>query len=154
MSKYALMVFRKDCMGCHACEVACKQEHGLGVGPRLVRVLERGADFFPVYCHHCAEAPCGRACPVEAISRTAEGVVLIDEGVCIGCGECIPACPFGAMQFDEERGRAVKCDLCVHRLREGRAPACSTVCGTRCIAWGGSQQLVDRAVSEAVRGRV
>ena len=111
MAKYSLMFFRKDCMGCHACEVACKMEHGLGVGPRLVRVLENGPDFFPVYCHHCADAPCRRACPVDAITKTAEGIVLIDENLCIGCGECIEACPFGAMQFDEDRGLAVKCDL-------------------------------------------
>lgn len=153
MAKYSLMFFRKDCMGCHACEVACKMEHGLGVGPRLVRVLENGPDFFPVYCHHCADAPCRRACPVEAITKTAEGIVLIDDALCIGCGECIEACPFGAMQFDENRGTAVKCDLCVHRLREGMAPACSSVCGTQCIAWGGAQKLVDRAVSEAVLKR-
>lgn len=154
MAKYSLMFFRKDCMGCHACEVACKMEHGLGVGPRLVRVLENGPDFFPVYCHHCADAPCRRACPVDAISKTVDGIVLIDEGLCIGCAECIVACPFGAMQFDEERGLAVKCDLCVHRLRDGRAPACSSVCGTRCISWGSVQKLVDRAVSEAVRGKM
>ncbi len=46
MSKYSLMFHRKDCMGCHACEVACKQEHELGIGPRLVRVFERAPDFF------------------------------------------------------------------------------------------------------------
>jgi Fe-S-cluster-containing dehydrogenase component len=154
MGKYSLMFFRKDCMGCHACEVACKMEHGIGVGPRLVRVLENGPDFFPVYCHHCADAPCRRACPVDAISKTAVGIVLIDEGLCIGCAECIAACPFGAMQFDEERGLAVKCDLCAHRLRDGLAPACSLVCATQCIAWGGTQRIVERAVSEAVRGRV
>jgi len=115
MSKFALMIFRKDCMGCHACEVACKQEHGLGVGPRFIRVLENGPDFFPVYCHHCADAPCLRACPVNAISRNAEGIVLIDRELCIGCRECLPACPFGAMQFDEESEVAVKCDLCIDR---------------------------------------
>ena len=154
MTKYSLMFFRKDCMGCHACEVACKMEHGLGVGPRLVRVLENGPDFFPVYCHHCADAPCRRACPVGAIAKTATGIVLIDPELCIGCGECIEACPFGAMQFDEERGLAVKCDLCAPRVSAGLAPACAAVCATGCIAWGGAQKLVERAVHQAVRGRV
>ena len=153
MSKFVLMIFRKNCMGCHACEVACKQEHGLGVGPRFIRVLENGPDFFPVYCHHCADAPCLRACPANAISRNAEGVVLIDRELCIGCRECIPACPFGAMQFDEESEVAVKCDLCIDRLKVGLTPACSSVCGTQCIAWGGTQRLVERAVSEAVLKR-
>ena len=49
MAKVSLMFYRKDCMGCHACEVACKQEHELSVGPRLVRVIEKSSDFFPVY---------------------------------------------------------------------------------------------------------
>lgn len=152
MAKNSLMFFRKDCMGCHACEVACKMEHGLETGPRLVRVLEHGADFFPVYCHHCANAPCRQACPVDAIDKTADGIVLIDDALCIGCGECIEACPFGAMQFDDEQGLAVKCDLCVHRVSAGMAPACSLVCATGCIAWGGMQKLVDRAVNDATRG--
>ena len=154
MAKYSLMVFKKDCMGCHACEVACKQEHGLGVGPRFVRVLENGPDFFPIYCHHCANAPCQRACPVDAISRNTDGIVLIDRELCIGCKECLPACPFGAMQFDDDSDSAVKCDLCIDRLNAGMAPACSSVCATQCIAWGSTRTLSDRAVGEAVRGKL
>jgi Fe-S-cluster-containing dehydrogenase component len=57
------------------------------------------------------------------------------------------------MQFDEESEVAVKCDLCIDRLNAGLAPACSSVCGTQCIAWGGTQRLVERAVSEAVLKR-
>ena len=117
MSKYSLMFHRKDCMGCHACEVACKQEHELGVGPRLVRVFERAPDFFPIYCHHCANAPCKESCPVDAISKSEQGLVLIDDDLCIGCKECMEACPFGAMQFDDDRETAAKCDLCVERLK-------------------------------------
>ena len=101
MEKISLIFDRKNCMGCHACEVACKQEHGLGVGPRLVYVLEKSPDFIPVYCHHCAKAPCKHACPVEAISRNEQGIVLIDGDLCIGCRECVEACPFGAMQYEE-----------------------------------------------------
>ena len=76
MNKISLVFRKKDCMGCHACEVACKQEHALGVGPRLVRVLEKSPDYVPIYCHHCAKAPCKEACPVEAISRNEQGIVL------------------------------------------------------------------------------
>ena len=141
MEKISLVISRKDCMGCHACEVACKQEHGLGVGPRLVRVLEKGPDFFPVYCHHCAKAPCKEACPVEAIFRNEQGVVLIDNDLCIGCRECLEACPFGAMQFDDHREIAVKCDLCVHRLADGKSPACMSVCPTGCIRFGDQKNI-------------
>ena len=83
MNKISLVFRKKDCMGCHACEVACKQEHALGVGPRLVRVLEKSPDYVPIYCHHCAKAPCKEACPVEAISRNEQGIVLIDDDLCI-----------------------------------------------------------------------
>jgi Fe-S-cluster-containing dehydrogenase component len=148
------MFFKKECMGCHACEVACKQEHGLGVGPRFVRVIESSPDFFPVYCHHCAQAPCKAACPVEAISRNEMGVVLIDKELCIGCKECMEACPFGAMQFDDDTDLAVKCDFCIDRLKNDQAPACSSVCPTGCIGWGATRALSERIVQGAVRGKM
>jgi NADPH-dependent glutamate synthase beta subunit-like oxidoreductase len=86
MSKITLMFNEHNCSGCHACEVACKQEHGLGVGPRLVRVLERAPLFKPLYCHHCEDAPCVIACPEEAITTDPEtGVVLQDCDKCNGC---------------------------------------------------------------------
>ena len=136
MGKVSLIFYKNDCMGCHACEVACKQEHGIGVGPRLVRVYEKSPVFVPIFCHHCASSPCKESCPADAISRNKQGIVLIDEDLCIGCKECVPACPFGAMQFDEDKDVAVKCDLCRERLEEGKEPACSAVCSTRCIHWG------------------
>ena len=151
MAKVSLIFFKKDCMGCHACEVACKQEHGLGVGPRLVRVIEKTPDFIPIYCHHCANAPCREACPVEAIARNAEGVVLIDNELCIGCKACVEACPFGAMQFDEDHDLAVKCDMCIVRQKEDKGPACASVCPTGCIFWGDSVALSERVNGEALR---
>ena len=151
MKKVSLMFFKKDCMGCHACEVACKQEHGLGVGPRLVRVIEKSPDFIPVYCHHCANAPCKEACPEEAITRNEQGIVLIDKELCIGCKACMEACPFGAMQFDDDHDLAVKCDLCIERLKDDKGPACADVCPTRCIFWGDYSALSERIDSEVLR---
>jgi formate dehydrogenase iron-sulfur subunit len=127
--------------------VACKQEHHLGIGPRLIRVMEESPFFIPVYCHHCAKPPCREACPVEAIFRNEKGVVLIKEESCIGCRECVTACPFGAMQFDDTKDTAVKCDLCLERIQEGQAPACSLICPTRCIDWGDTAGLLNRAAS-------
>ena len=141
MQKISLVFRKKDCMGCHACEVACKQEHGLGVGPRLVRVIEKVPEFIPIYCHHCAKPPCKEACPVEAISRNEQGIVLIDNDLCIGCRECIEACPFGAMQFEDNRETAVKCDLCVQRLAENKQPVCLDVCPTGCISIGKKKSI-------------
>ncbi len=147
MAKISLMFLKKDCMGCHACEVACKQEHGLGVGPRLVRVIERAPVYTPVYCHHCTKAPCLDSCPVEAIYRDGRGLVLIDDDKCIGCMECLPACPFGAMQFDDETELAIKCDLCADRLEQGLGPACAAVCGTGCIQFGDGRKLSEEVAT-------
>ena len=86
MGKVSLMFNEIECMGCHACEVACKQEHGLGVGPRVVRVLERAPFFRPLFCHHCDDAPCAKACPELAITiDPVTGVVLHDNEKCTGC---------------------------------------------------------------------
>lgn len=86
MEKITLMFNQDDCNGCHACEVACKQEHGLGVGPRVVRVIEKAPLFVPLFCHHCEDAPCALACPEDAITRDPEtGVVLLDPEKCTGC---------------------------------------------------------------------
>jgi Fe-S-cluster-containing dehydrogenase component len=141
MGKVSLIIFQEDCMGCHACEVACKQEHGLDEGARLIKVLERSPVFIPIYCHHCSKPPCRDSCPVEAIVRDERGIVRVDEELCIGCMACVEACPFGAMQFDEEREVALKCDLCYERLDNGEGPACSLACPTRCIVWGDTETI-------------
>lgn len=152
MDKVALLILSEDCMGCHACEVACKQEHALDVGPRLIQVVERAPLFVPIYCHHCSRPPCQDACPTDAIFRDERGIVLIDEESCMGCKACVEACPFAAAQFDEEGEVAVKCDLCHERLAKGEEPACARACPTRCIVWGGMESI-SRAVADRVLAR-
>jgi len=85
---------------------------------------------------HCSQPPCKDSCPVDAISKREEGLVLIDEDLCNGCKDCIEACPLGVMQFDEERGIAQKCDLCADRLDAGLQPACVDACPGHCIYFG------------------
>jgi len=90
MGKVSLMFNEYECMGCHSCEVACKQEHGLGIGPRVVRVLERAPFFKPLFCHHCDDAPCAKACPEDAITIDPKTkVVLVNEDKCNGCNAVV-----------------------------------------------------------------
>ncbi|MFC1825399.1 4Fe-4S dicluster domain-containing protein, partial [Thermodesulfobacteriota bacterium] len=70
-----------------------------------------------------------------------QGIVLIDNELCIGCRDCIEACPFGAMQFDDHHEVAVKCDLCIERLAENQQPACLSVCPTGCIHRGPKKNI-------------
>ncbi len=142
MERVSLYVNQKNCMGCHACEIACKQEHGMHVGPQMIRVLERAPKFIPIYCHQCGNAPCQKACPVDAIVTNDQGIVLVVKENCIGCRVCVDACPFGAMAFDENTALAMNCDVCVHRLAAGKQPACVSVCDTRCISVTGTKPKI------------
>jgi len=77
----------------------------------------------PLSCQHCVAAPCVSVCPNEAMFRDEElNRVVVDYELCIGCRMCLAACPFGAIEFDAERKRVVKCDLC-----DGD-PVCARLC--------------------------
>ncbi|HEY42161.1 MAG TPA: 4Fe-4S dicluster domain-containing protein [Dehalococcoidia bacterium] len=148
--EYALLVNSADCVGCNACEVACKQEHNLPVGPRWIRVYpdtprEVEGKLQPRYvvthCMHCSRPSCKDACPVDAISKRGDGIVLISEELCIGCKDCIDACPLGVMQFNEEKAVVQKCDMCVARIDMGRQPACVGACPSHCIHFGSINEI-------------
>ncbi len=126
-----------NCVACRACEAGCKQEFNLPVGLRRRRVIIREEGKYPqvkvryisLSCNHCAEPACLKACPVGAYTKEQEfGIVLHDQGKCIGCKRCIAACPYGAPQFNEATKKVDKCDFCYHRLREGLPPACVRTC--------------------------
>lgn len=104
------------CGGCDYCEVICSFYHHGVCNPeksaiRAVRV-EPGIDI-PSVCHQCHNAPCAAACPVGALYRDEKlGAVLVDEKKCFGCGDCVPACPFGEIFMHPDLPVPVKCDLC------------------------------------------
>lgn len=140
------------CTGCRACELACFTVHnqrknhvGKTVGtvtvPVTCRLFVTSFDHgcMPVQCRHCEDAPCLNACAAKAISRI-DHQVIVDPEKCIGCKDCMQACPFGAIVLQpycrdghpvvqanspELRVFAAKCDLC-RELPGG--PACVRVC--------------------------
>lgn len=124
------------CMGCHACEVACAEQNGLPVDALWRRVGEVEAGTYPDTrsyflssgCNHCLDAPCLKGCPVEAYQVNERGVVIHLSDICIGCQYCTWNCPYGVPVYQEDRRIVSKCDLCTHRLDEGRDPACVQAC--------------------------
>ena len=121
------------CVGCFACELACKGEHQLSSGIRWIQVerVERivgegkpQLSFQLRVCQHCESAPCVPACPVGAIFQKKGGFILLDGEKCNGCQECLKACPWRAIAFDSARQTASKCNLCVHQAK----PRCVTYC--------------------------
>jgi anaerobic dimethyl sulfoxide reductase subunit B (iron-sulfur subunit) len=126
------------CVGCGACVLACRIQNALPGGVSWRRILtlnQRRAATGPTYhfslaCHHCEDPPCARGCPSGALVKRQDGIVLLEEELCIGCRYCEMACPFGAPSFDVRRGVMTKCHLCAPRQDAGLAPACTEACPT------------------------
>src|SRR5207237_7619609 len=98
---------------------------------------------FPKSCLHCAEPQCVTVCPTGASYKRAEdGIVLVDEAMCIGCKLCSWACPYGAREFDDDAGVMKKCTLCIDRIynetlpEAERQPACVATCPSRARHFG------------------
>ncbi len=92
--------------------------------------------FVPKMCNHCAKSPCTQVCPVGATFESPDGLALIDQSYCIGCGYCIQACPYGCRYLHPEKKVADKCTLCYHRLKKGLAPACMEICPSGARIYG------------------
>jgi tetrathionate reductase subunit B len=113
--------------------------HGFPAAPEVagdIQTTATSTQFVPRLCMQCENSPCTAVCPVGATFRTADGVILIDEERCIGCGYCVVACPYGARYIVPAgprtpggvAGVADKCTFCYHRITRGRAPACVEIC--------------------------
>jgi formate dehydrogenase iron-sulfur subunit len=160
------------CIGCKACEVACKEWNlvpqdgplrltgdsydntgALGASTwRHVAFVEQQRDdqglrwlMSSDVCKHCSSAACLEVCPTGALFRTEFGTVVVQPDVCNGCGYCVPACPFGVIDRREDDGRAFKCTLCYDRLHDGLEPACAKACPTDSIQFGDLAELRERA---------
>jgi carbon-monoxide dehydrogenase iron sulfur subunit len=136
----------RKCTACKTCEVQCAVEHSqsktlwgaIQESPRPQSCIhvEAVADIaVPMQCVHCEDAPCVQVCPTHAMTRSAPGEpVFVQEDLCIGCRTCMLACPFGAISMSRRGTTVVKCDLCRHRLAEGRQPACVEGCPTGALS--------------------
>jgi len=177
-----LVIDLDTCVGCHACVVACKAWNTENYGAPLSDTDAHGATpsgawlnrvhsyevtpeagpprivHFPKSCLHCQDAPCVTVCPTGAsYKRTEDGIVVVNEAECIGCGLCAWACPYGAREQDPSQKVMKKCTLCVdridnHNLPEiDREPACVRTCPAKARHFGDlsdPESHVSRLVAE------
>lgn len=163
------------CIGCKACEVACKEWNELpadgytytgksydnttelnGTTWRHVAFVEQFDGRSPStdggrwlmesdVCKHCTHAACLDVCPTGALIRTEFGTVVLQEDVCNGCGYCVSACPFGVIGQKPHDGRMGKCTMCYDRLKNDEVPACAKACPTESIQFGNLDDLREKA---------
>jgi Fe-S-cluster-containing dehydrogenase component/formate-dependent nitrite reductase membrane component NrfD len=142
--RYGFVLDQDRCIGCHACTVACKEEHQVPVGVfrTWVKHIEKGEfpytsrHFGVMRCNHCDDSPCTEICPTSALYRRADGIVDFDNRRCIGCKACMQACPYDALYIDPNSNTAAKCNFCAHRVEMSLEPACVIVCPTQAILAG------------------
>jgi len=142
--RMAMVIDLNKCTGCHACSVSCKSEFDvpLGVWRSWVKVEEKGTFphtrrlFLPKLCNHCENPPCKKVCPSGATKKRDDGVVWVDEKICIGCKLCIAACPYKARFSHPQKKVVNKCDFCVHRVDKGVVPSCVNTCAPKARIFG------------------
>lgn len=144
------------CIGCRACEAACREcDTHKGESMIMVDFIDRGTSVAtqPTLCMHCEDpvAPCAQVCPVMAILITPDGVVQQAEpSRCIGCRNCVYACPFGVPKFDIEARLMKKCNLCYDRTSQGLQPWCAQACPTQAIWYGDYEEFINQREGRAV----
>jgi len=141
-----MMIDLDECIGCQACVSACKERWDSGPGAARDWVMtfshgsreegDLGLVFYPGLCNHCEDHPCTQDCPTGATYPDANGVVLVDPNVCIGCGNCVPKCPYGARHADPKQGIVEKCNFCAPYVARGEQPACVASCLAECRHFG------------------
>jgi len=155
------------CIGCKACVSACRDANGLepdttwsegryhapldlsARAKTVVKLYDDGTknSFMKAQCMHCIDPACASACMLGAFKKREFGIVTYDVNLCIGCRYCEVACPYNVPKFEWAKAtpRMVKCELCNHRLAEGKQPACSDVCPRKAVIFGTREDLLREA---------
>lgn len=157
--QYGFLFDSSRCTGCKTCEMACKDYWDLGPKITYRRVfcyeggdwvrLENGAwkknvffYYLSISCNHCSSPVCVQVCPTGAMHKEKNfGLVLVNQRVCVGCGYCSLACPYGAPSVDDGAHRSVKCDGCHDRLLRGDSPICVEACPMRALGFRDIEEL-------------
>lgn len=133
------------CIGCQACVQACGEcDSHRGVSMIHLEYVNRASSVqtSPVVCMHCEDPTCAQVCPADAIKQTPDGVVQsAAKPRCVGCSNCVLACPFGVPQYRVEMDLMMKCDMCYDRTSVGKKPMCATVCPSGALFFGPREKI-------------
>ncbi|MBI4697877.1 MAG: molybdopterin-dependent oxidoreductase [Nitrospirae bacterium] len=143
--RYGMLIDLNRCVGCYACQVTCKAEYDIPFGTFRCRVeTYRSGEyphiekfFLPRLCNHCDNAPCIEVCEEKALYKNQDGIVIINNADCTGCGLCHEKCPYNAIEIIPINGQAEKCDFCYERrILKGLFPVCVSSCMGKAITFG------------------
>ena len=128
------------CIGCQACVQSCA-ECGTHRGVSMIHLeyVNRAetVQTTPQICMHCEDPTCAQVCPADAIKQGSDGVVHTSlKPRCIGCSNCVLACPFGVPKYVQGYDQMMKCDMCYDRTSAGKKPMCATVCPSEALYYG------------------
>lgn len=128
----SFLLDQKWCIGCQACVTACQMRHRCpdDVHLRSASSFEDQpvGPWITVACNHCEDPACVPVCPVGALTKREDGIVVQDHELCIGCQSCVKACPYGHPVYIEKDNKTLRCDMCAARLDKDDIPACVEAC--------------------------